>query len=127
MARLAVIVYKSAREIDEIRASGRVAAAVMAEVIAAALPGVRTAELDRLAEDSILKLGGQPAIKGLNGFPATLCLAVNNEVANGLPGRRRLRDGDIVSIDVGVRRGQWYADLGTTFAVGAVPAPPLPA
>jgi len=83
-----------------------------------------TAELDSLAEDFILSRGGTPAFKGYgspdNPFPATLCTSVNEEVVHGIPGRRKLMEGDVISVDVGVLKGGWYGDAARTFAVGAV-------
>jgi methionyl aminopeptidase len=89
-------------------------------------PGVTTGELDAAAEQYIRSRGGIPAFKGYgpsdNPFPATLCTSVNEEVVHGIPGRRVLNDGDIVSVDVGVVKDGWYGDAARTFAVGAVSA-----
>jgi methionyl aminopeptidase len=88
--------------------------------------GVTTGELDAAAEQFIRVRGGVPAFKGYgsadNPFPATLCTSVNEEVVHGIPGRRVLNDGDIVSIDVGVLKDGWYGDAAKTFAVGTVNA-----
>ncbi len=89
-------------------------------------PGVTTGELDAAAEEYIRSRGGIPAFKGYghpdNPFPATLCTSVNEEVVHGIPGRRVLNDGDIVSVDVGVLKDGWYGDAARTFAVGTVSA-----
>lgn len=83
-------------------------------------PGVTTAELDRLAETFIRDHGARPAFKGYRGFPATICPAVNEEVVHGIPGARRLKEGDIVGIDVGVERDGFYGDAAITVPVGEV-------
>ena len=100
---------------------------IIAELLAAAgsqvKPGVTTAELDRWAESFICERGGKPAFKGLYGFPSTLCVSVNDEVIHGIPSETRvLREGDIVSIDVGALVEGHYADAARTFPVGEVSA-----
>ena len=82
--------------------------------------GVTTLELDRIAEDLTRKKKGQPAFKGYNGFPATLCISVNEEVVHGIPSKRILRDGDIVSIDYGICFRGYYGDAAITVPVGAI-------
>lgn len=83
-------------------------------------PGVTTAELNAVAEDAIISRGGRPAFKGYNGFPATLCTSVNEVVVHGIPEDRPLKDGDIVSIDIGTFYRGYAADLARTYAVGSV-------
>jgi len=83
-------------------------------------PGVTTAELNAVAEDAIISRGGRPAFKGYNGFPATLCTSVNEVVVHGIPEDRPLKDGDIVSIDIGTFYRGYAADLARTYAVGTV-------
>ena len=85
------------------------------------VPGVSTAELDRAAEDAILSRGGKPAFKGYRGFPATLCTSVNEVVVHGIPNKRLLKEGDIVSIDVGTFYRGYAADMAKTYAVGRIP------
>lgn len=104
------------------REAGRVSALALRLAGEAAVVGVTTAELDRIAEDAIRREGGIPAFKGYNGFPATLCTSVNEQVVHGIPGSRKLRDGDILSIDVGAIIDGYYGDNARTFAVGAVAA-----
>lgn len=83
-------------------------------------PGVTTGELDRLAEDFIRRHGGMPAFKGYRGYPASLCVSVNEEVVHGIPGDRKLREGDIVSLDLGVVMEGYYGDAAITVPVGEI-------
>ena len=113
---------KNALEIERMRASGRVVAEVLDAIGARIGPGVTTAELDRLAESIITTHdGARPAFKGYGGFPATICASINEEVVHGIPSAsRRLQEGDIVGIDVGVLLEGYHADAARTFAVGRV-------
>ncbi len=104
------------------RAAGAIAAEVREELAAAVAPGITTAELDKLAEARIRRLGGLPGFKGLYGFPASVCISLNNEVVHGVPGGRVVADGDLVSMDVGVVYKGFCADTAITVAVGEVPA-----
>jgi methionyl aminopeptidase len=115
-----VIHLKSASEIEAMRQAGSILAALFAALPARIRPGVSTAELDRFAEQFIRDHdGATPAFKGLYGFPATLCVSTNHEVVHGIPtSQRRLQEGDIVSIDCGVRLDGFYADRAVTFGVG---------
>ena len=115
-----MIKLKSRREISLMRESGKVAAAVLQALEEAARPGMATAELDRLAEKMIRRAGGEPAFLGYQGFPASICASINSEVVHGIPGLRRLKEGDIISIDVGVRLKGYYSDTAATFAVGRI-------
>lgn len=83
-------------------------------------PGVNTLELDKVAENYIIEKGAIPGFKGLYGFPATLCISINDEVVHGIPSKRRLKDGDIVGIDVGAIYEGYYGDHARTFPVGNV-------
>ena len=83
-------------------------------------PGITTKELDQVAEEYILLKGARPAFKGYRGFPATLCISINDEVVHGIPGRRPLKQGDIVSLDVGVNYVGYFGDAAITFPVGEV-------
>jgi len=82
--------------------------------------GVTTGKLDNIAEKCIRKHGAEPAFLGYNNFPASICASVNNEVVHGIPGLRRLKEGDIISIDVGVRREGYFGDAAATFPVGKI-------
>lgn len=115
-----MIVLKSSREIAAMREAGRVVARVLAVVGSAVRAGVATAELDDLAEREIRKAGAVPAFKGYRGFPGSLCISVNDEVVHGIPGRRRLAAGDIVSVDVGAILNGYVGDGAHTFKVGSV-------
>ncbi len=116
---------KTRREIGLIRESSRIVAEVLKLVGARVKPGVTTIELDRLAEDFIRSMGAEPAFKGYgpsksNPYPATLCTSVDDEVVHGIPRRRVLREGEILSIDVGVNRDGYFGDAAASFAVGEV-------
>ena len=117
-----VVTLKSAREIERMRASGRVVAEVLEALEAEIRPGVATVDLDRLAESIIGRYeGARPAFKGYGGFPASICASVNDEVVHGIPSEsRRLEAGDIIGIDVGVLMDGYHADAARTFAVGPV-------
>jgi methionyl aminopeptidase len=115
-----VIIIKSPEEIAAMRAAGRVVARTMEALKKAIRPGVTTLELDRIGEETIRGLGGIPAFKGHLGYPASLCVSVNEQVVHGIPGPRRLVEGDIVSIDVGAIVGGFVGDAGFTAAVGSV-------
>jgi methionyl aminopeptidase len=120
-----VIQLKSPREIETMAEGGRILAATLETVRAAVRPGISTGELDHLAEEFIRSHeGALPAFKGLYGFPATLCTSVNSEIVHGIPSRQRvLKEGDILSIDVGVKYRGYYTDAAETVPVGAVDAP----
>lgn len=105
------------------RVAGKIVAEVLHGMQARVKPGVSTAELDRWAEQLIVGRKAVPAFKGYRGFPATLCTSLNGEVVHGIPSAARvLKDGDIVSVDVGVRYREWYADAAWTYPVGAITA-----
>jgi methionyl aminopeptidase len=83
-------------------------------------PGVKTKELDRLAEDFIRSQGAYPAFKGYRGFPASICISIDNEVVHGIPGERVIEEGQVISVDIGVLKDSFYADGAFTFAVGPI-------
>jgi len=114
-----VIVCKSPAELELMHAANQVVATVRDEVVVA--PGVTTGELDSYAEARVRELGGVPAFKGYRGFPATLCLSLNEEVVHGIPSaQRRLAPGDILGIDLGVNLDGYYGDSAITVPVGTV-------
>jgi methionyl aminopeptidase len=122
-----MIYVKSKHEIELIRESSRIVAEVLRLVGAQVRPGITTLELDKLAEDYIRSFGGVPAFKGYgsqkdNLFPATLCTSIDAEVVHGIPGKRELREGEIISIDVGVKKDRYYGDGAWTFPVGEITA-----
>lgn len=119
-----MIFLKSENEIDKMRESAQIVSRTLAEVSKYIEPGVETGKLDRIAEEFIDKNHARPAFKGYgpkgNEFPATLCISVNDEVVHGIPGKRKLEDGDIVSIDCGVEKNGYFGDHAYTFIVGEV-------
>jgi methionyl aminopeptidase len=117
-----LIPRRSRRDIDKMRAAGAILMEAMALAGKALAPGVSTAEIDAEVEAFVLSKGAALLFKGYRGFPAATCISVNEEVVHGIPGRRRIQAGDIVSIDIGVGLGGWCADAARTFAVGEVDA-----
>lgn len=116
-----MIVLKSAREIALIRAGGRILIDVMAHLQKMVKPGVSTLEVDREVEELIAARGARPAFKGYRGFPATVCTSINEEVVHGIPSAgRRVKEGDIISLDLGCVVDGYYADCAVTLAVGEV-------
>jgi methionyl aminopeptidase len=117
-----MIALKNAGEIRSIERAGRILAALFAEIEPKIVPGVSTADLDRFAEKFIRSHeGAVPAFKGLYGFPGSLCTSINEEVVHGIPSAgRTLQEGDIVSVDAGVKLDGWFADAARTFPVGSV-------
>ncbi|HUS85623.1 MAG TPA: type I methionyl aminopeptidase [Bacteroidales bacterium] len=111
---------KSAEEIELLRASNQMVSRILALLAEVIKPGVTTLELDRIAEEYIRGQGAVPGFKGYNGFPATLCTSVNDEVVHGIPSMYSLRDGDIVSIDCGVILNGYYGDSAFSFGVGEI-------
>ncbi len=111
---------KTQTEIERIRVSGRMLADVLRYLTPLTQPGVTTKELDRLAAAELKRLGGEPAFLGFDGFPAVICISVNDEVVHGLPGLRRLVEGDIVGLDFGVNFEGMITDGAVTVAVGEV-------
>jgi methionyl aminopeptidase len=117
-----MIQLKSSREIDIMAKGGKILAATMALLRREVRAGISTGELDQLAEEFIRSHeGATPAFKGLYGFPGSVCASINHEIVHGIPSKRRvLRDGDIVSLDVGVRYQGFYTDSAMTVAVGEI-------
>jgi methionyl aminopeptidase len=113
-----VIVLKNAQQLDGMRESGRLAAEVLREVCAAVSPGVTTADLDAVAVGAIRARGAESAFLNYRGFPGSICVSVNDEVIHGIPGRRRIDLGDVVSVDVGVRYRGFHGDNAETVLVG---------
>ena len=113
-----MITCKRGRELDAMRVSGRLAGEVLRQVAAAVVPGISTRELDALARQLIDEKRATPSFLGYRGFPAALCVSVNEEVIHGIPGARRILPGDVVSIDVGVFYQGFHGDTATTVLVG---------
>jgi methionyl aminopeptidase len=112
--------YKSRREIDKLRESGRIAANALRIAARAAQPGVTLLELDKLAESYIRKHGAYPSFKGYHGYPATLCTSVNDKVVHGIPGNYVLQEGDIIAIDCGAKLDGFHGDTCLTVGVGKI-------
>jgi methionyl aminopeptidase len=115
-----MIHLKTPEEIETMDRANRIVHAVLAEVSASVQPGVVLRDLDRLAESRTREMGGRPAFKGYNGYPASICISVNEEVVHGIPGGRRIQEGDLVSLDFGVLLDGLYGDAATTVAAGEV-------
>lgn len=115
-----VIIIKSQREIAHMKRSNALVAEVFQKLKKVIAPGITTKELDRMAEEIILSKGATPAFKGYRGFPATLCTSINEEVVHGIPSHRRLKNGDIVSLDVGTNLNGYFGDGAITLPVGEV-------
>lgn len=115
-----MIILKSAKEIEKMRQAGRVAAQAMEKVLTAVRPGITTGELDRIAFDYIIGAGATPSFKGYGGFPGSICASVNEQVVHGIPGHRRLREGDIISIDLGACLHGFHSDMARTVGVGEI-------
>lgn len=114
------IVCKSPVELERMAAANALVARILAELASVAAPGVTTRELDALAERRIREAGARPAFKGYRGYPATLCASVNEQVVHGIPSDRRLVEGDIVSLDMGVVLNGFYGDAAVTVGVGRI-------
>ncbi|NNC84997.1 MAG: type I methionyl aminopeptidase [Bacteroidia bacterium] len=114
------IQYKSNEEIELIRESSLLVSETLTTVAKHIKPGVTTQYLDSLAEEFIHSKNAIPGFKGYGGFPSSLCISINEEVVHGIPGKREVKDGDLVSIDCGVLINQYYGDSAFTFAVGEI-------
>jgi methionyl aminopeptidase len=115
-----MIIRKSAQEIGKMAAAGALVAETIAYVGEQLEPGITTGELDRLAEELIESRGGTPTSKGYRGFPAAICISPNAMVVHGIPGAYEVRDGDLITIDVGVTLEGYIADSAYTFGVGDI-------
>jgi methionyl aminopeptidase len=113
-----MIVLKSEKEIVAIRKSCRIVAQVLAELRNMLEPGIATKDLDAFAEKKAREMGGIPAFKGYRGYPSSLCTSINEEIIHGIPSSRKLRDGDILSLDFGVIYDGYYGDAAVTYPVG---------
>ena len=117
-----MITIKSSREIEIMRRSGKITSKTLSMLIESAKPGISTRELDKLAEKSIRSMGGIPTFKGYHGYPASICASVNEEVVHGIPSPRILREGDLLSIDIGTTFEGYVSDSAVTLAIGNVDA-----
>ena len=117
-----MIQLKSAREIETMAAGGRILAATHQHIKPALVPGATTAQIDAMVESFIRShAGATPSFKGLYGFPASACISLNEEIVHGIPSPRRvLKDGDIITVDIGVYYGGFHTDSAWTYAVGNI-------
>jgi len=115
-----MIHIKTREEIELIRESSLLVSQTLTEVAQHIKPGISTIKLDKIAEDFIASQKAIPAFKGYNGFPASLCISVNDAVVHGIPNEYELKDGDIVSVDCGVIKNDFFGDSAYTFMVGDV-------
>jgi methionyl aminopeptidase len=115
-----MIIIKSKNEVNKIRESCRIAADVCRVLKKEILPGVETRQLDKRAEGMIREKKAEPAFLGYRGFPASICVSVNEKVVHGIPEGKKLEEGDILSLDIGVLYNGYYADMAFTTAVGRI-------
>jgi methionyl aminopeptidase len=115
-----MILLKSLQEIAKMEKANRIVAEILEGIKEKIQPGIETRELDELAEELCRKHKVQPAFKGYRGYPRSLCVSVNEEVVHGIPGPRRLKAGDLVSLDFGVKYDGYYGDAAITVGVGAI-------
>ncbi|MFS8629991.1 MAG: type I methionyl aminopeptidase [Bacillales bacterium] len=115
-----MIVYKTPRELDIMREAGRIVALTHEELKKHIVPGVTTKELDEIAEKFIRSCGATPSFKGYGGFPGSICTSVNEVLVHGIPGNRVLKEGDIISIDIGAKYNGYHGDSAWTYPVGKI-------
>jgi len=120
-----MISVKTPRELEFMREAGRVVAGILDVIEKNINPGITTKELDRLAEEYVLSQGAKPAFKGYGFdrkhlFPATICLSIDDQVVHGIPGSRKLEEGQILSVDVGAVKNGYYGDAAKTFSIGEI-------
>jgi methionyl aminopeptidase len=115
-----MIICKTPRELEIMREAGRIVALTHQELKKHITPGITTKELDRIAEEFIRKNDAFPSFKGYNGFRGSICASVNNELVHGIPGDRILKNGDIISIDIGAKYNGYHGDSAWTYAVGTI-------
>lgn len=115
-----MIICKSEVELDLMREAGRIVAETHRLLARAIRPNITTKELDQIAEEYIRSQGATPSFKGYNGFPGSICASVNDELVHGIPGPRKLAEGDIISIDIGARYKGYHGDSAWTYPVGEI-------
>ncbi|MBU3942556.1 type I methionyl aminopeptidase [Patescibacteria group bacterium] len=115
-----MIKLKTEEEIKIMSEGGKILASIMKELMAMVKPGITTKEIDKRAEQLIFKYGGKPSFKDFNGFPTTICASINEEVVHCIPSRRELKDGDIFSLDIGMKYKEYCSDMAVTVPVGEV-------
>jgi methionyl aminopeptidase len=117
-----MVTLKSAREIETMRRSGKITAKVLTDLMQAVRPGISTRDLDQMAEKGIRERGGVPTFMGYHGYPASICASVNAEVVHGIPGDYVLKEGDLLSIDIGTTFEGYVSDSAVTVPVGNIDA-----
>jgi len=115
-----MIILKSKQEIEIMAESGKILAEIMKELESKVKPGIKTKDLDKIAHELILNAGAKPSFLGYDGFPATLCTSLNEEVVHGVPSERILKEGDILSLDLGVLWKGYHSDMAVTLPIGVV-------
>lgn len=115
-----VITIKTQQDIEKMRAAGSILARLDQILQKEVRPGITTSELDAIAQEYIISQGAIPSFKGYGGFPGSICVSVNDEIVHGIPGERKLCDGDIVSIDMGSLLSGFHGDAARTYAVGEI-------
>ena len=115
-----MVKIRTEREINLIAESNKIVSETLDLISKNIRPGIKTSELDKLAEDFIVSRGSRPAFKGYMGFPSTLCISIDDEVVHGIPNGKALEEGQIVSIDCGAEKNGYYGDSARTFAVGKI-------
>ncbi|MFD2369434.1 type I methionyl aminopeptidase [Brevibacillus sp. GCM10020057] len=117
-----MIILKSKAELEVMREAGRIVALTHQELAKAIKPGVTTKQLDEIAETFIRSMGAIPSFKGYGGFPGSICASVNEELVHGIPGKRVLQEGDIISLDIGAQFEGFHGDSAWTYPVGTISA-----
>jgi methionyl aminopeptidase len=115
-----MIVCRSPIEIEKLRRVNQLVARILAELRPMVAPGVTTKEIDGSAEALVRKAGAEPAFKGYHGYPATVCVSINEQVVHGIPSARRLVEGDVLSLDMGAKLDGFFGDCAVTLPVGRV-------
>jgi methionyl aminopeptidase len=111
---------KSDKELENMRRAGQIVAAILNILTERIAAGMKTKELDTIAEREVIKMGAEPSFKHYNGYPASLCVSINEEIVHGIPGDRVIKDGDIVSLDFGAKYNGFHGDSAVTVAVGNI-------
>lgn len=115
-----MIAIKTKEEIEKMREGGKKLAEIVKKVSEAAKPGVKTKDLDKLARELIVSAGAKPAFLGYNGFPASICISINDEVVHGVPSERELKEGDVLSLDAGIIYEDFVTDVAVTLPIGKI-------
>ena len=117
-----MIPLKSEKDLEMLKRAGKILASVLRELELLAKPGIKTIEIDSVAEELMRKQKAIPAFKGYKGFPATVCASINEEIVHGIPGERALLEGDILSLDLGINLEGYFSDAAVTLPIGRIDA-----